>query len=799
MSERAAQRNIIGDCGRALLIVALFTYPLLAGKDFRWQNVVMHCLVSAAVLLWYVGDTRQGRQVALVRHRTLDWALPAFLGIVCIAAAGSAYKYASIVFITWLLDCLLAYWMAREAFTEKRWRWAVPVGLLAAAAVCALMGLREYVRNVMFLEGATWRIFGPLYNPNILAAYLIGPFLIAIGLISSSPEAPEQARPSRKQDVGDELQHPRYGKIALGFAILLIGPAILLTGSRAGFIALFIGAGLFALLTAGRGRGRKQTAIIGGGLLVVMLVAVLTVPPLRNRLQRSLSLDSHSAAFRYYTWLGTLDMIRDKPVLGAGPGSFEYAYPAYARTGFTRMAHQSYLQIAAEGGIGALLAAIVAGIAALWLCMGAARGRSDCAGAIAAAAGEWLAALAVHNLVDYSLYVPAVAVSAFALLGAAAGAALPAPSLSGGASRRFGGLGIVLIAIFGASCWLLAGEALTVRSGALLDARRYYDAEDSARAAVSALPISAESWEALAEVYEAQVRSPDSPFLPKAMEARQQALRRTPTSAKNYIALARLYHFKGQVDESVEYAEKAVDVYPTNPRGLAELGQLLEQVGRRADARAAYERLLKLLDGPVGKYAAVPELPDVSYAWAWAYLAEDAYAGGNAPAGTQMVYDALDLLCGRLRGEQLQFEVARKTTGKRPAGLGELDALADRIAPIVWEYPDLTNMLRLAEVRGLLGQWSTQEALLLDVAARSRSAPEQDRVLLGGIAYLQLGALYKRQGLDAKAKGAYADGLRLLREIQADALEKAITTRGRRPIGVEGLHALIESAGAEGD
>ncbi len=799
MSNESEHRDLIGDTGRALLVIALMVYPLLAGKNFRWQNLAMHVVVAAAALLWYVGEMRNGRQVVLVRHKLLDRALLVFFGIVTIAIIPSVYKYASLLFVVWLLDCLLVYWMAREAFSDEKWRLAVPVALVAAGAICALLGLREYVRTVFFTGGVTWRIFGPLYNPNILASYLIGPLLIALGLISSRQRPIDAEKEiAERPEPGDEPR-PRYGMIALGFAILLIGPAILLTGSRAGFIALVIGLGVFAFARAGRGHGRKRTALVSAGILVVILAAFFAVPPLRNRMQRTFSLDSHSVAFRYYTWLGTTDMVRAKPLLGSGPGTFEYSYPAYARAGFTRMAHQSFLQIAAEAGIAALIAALVAGIAAVWLCVKLAQGRADRTGAIAAAAAGWLVALAVHNLADYSLYVPAVAVSALALLGTAlrpTGVPVaPAVAVSG---KRWA-LAIGLLTVFGLGCWLLTGEALTARSEKLLNEGRYHAAEGSALTAVRLLDFSAESWDALAEVYETQVRGPDSIFLQKAIYARMQMFLWAPTAAKPCIALARLFQFKQLPLKALDWAQRAVEIYPTNVRGLVELAQLQEHAGHADEAKATYQRAVALLDGPVGKYPAVPELPDLSYVWAWAYLAKAAYAAGDETAGTQMLYDALLLINTRLRGEELRFELEQKTTGRRPADLVEIETMVDHVADIVWEHPSPTNKLRLAEARRRLGQWIKQETLLLEVIVRPEAGGEGEELLLRGIAYLELGRLYGQRDRDDEAKEAYSEGLRLVEQASVDAVEKGGQAAGRWPVDAERLHKLIESAETAGN
>jgi hypothetical protein len=42
------------------------------------------------------------------------------------------------------------------------------------------------------------------------------------------------------------------------------------------------------------------------------------------------------------------------PILGVGAGAFEWRYPRYASVGYTRAAHSTYLELAAEAGLPAL-------------------------------------------------------------------------------------------------------------------------------------------------------------------------------------------------------------------------------------------------------------------------------------------------------------------------------------------------------------------------------------------------------------------------------------------------------------
>ena len=68
-----------------------------------------------------------------------------------------------------------------------------------------------------------------------------------------------------------------------------------------------------------------------------------------------------SVSFRAYTWLSTIEMAKDSPILGTGPGSFKIVYPAYRRPQIfyienmhnneTQHAENEYLEQLATGGV----------------------------------------------------------------------------------------------------------------------------------------------------------------------------------------------------------------------------------------------------------------------------------------------------------------------------------------------------------------------------------------------------------------------------------------------------------------
>ncbi len=95
-------------------------------------------------------------------------------------------------------------------------------------------------------------------------------------------------------------------------------------------------------------------AIILGGLIGVLLLAVIFVEPVRLRVA-SIFADRQDSSnnFRRNVWDAVFEMIRDRPILGIGPGhnAFNKIYPLYQRPRYSALsAYSILLEIIVETG-----------------------------------------------------------------------------------------------------------------------------------------------------------------------------------------------------------------------------------------------------------------------------------------------------------------------------------------------------------------------------------------------------------------------------------------------------------------
>ena len=253
--------------------------------------MVIALLVCAAVLL---GAREVQRGLG-----GIGWLLGGFLAWNALAVARSVYLHAGLVTLGLFAGIVVAPALFASLFRDRRWRWGGWAAVAVAGALEGVIGLRDWTQTVIFGGDVGWRIFGTMFNPNVLAGYLLATLPAGVALVLAG-------RSSGRDD------RPRLGLIGAGFALLVMGAALLLTGSRAGLIGAVLGAA--TMLVTAPIRVNRRTLV---GVAVALVALMALAPPVRDRIV-SAATQSHSALFRWYTWRGTARMIAARPLLGFG-------------------------------------------------------------------------------------------------------------------------------------------------------------------------------------------------------------------------------------------------------------------------------------------------------------------------------------------------------------------------------------------------------------------------------------------------------------------------------------------------
>jgi O-antigen ligase len=204
----------------------------------------------------------------------------------------------------------------------------------------------------------------------------------------------------------------------LGAATTIMA-AILLSFSRMGFVGALFGLAAAAVALLGSRVSRRGRWVWPGAIAIVATLAFLLLPTTLLLSRFAVAADD----IRVPIWHDTVRLAGAYPLTGCGARAFQssfYAWQTIRETATINFAHCDYLQALAELGIpGFLLVIAVAGfaVASSLKATGAAAGAAE--RFLAAGCFGSLAAILLHSLVDFNMYVPANAMAAASVVGIA--------------------------------------------------------------------------------------------------------------------------------------------------------------------------------------------------------------------------------------------------------------------------------------------------------------------------------------------------------------------------------------------
>jgi O-antigen ligase len=314
--------------------------------------------------------------------------------------------------------CFLLGYFVLPRSPGERWLWTALLGgfvlMLAEGWGQRFGGLEEtrryfelYVRPQMadvpqeFIDRMTkGRVFATLFYPNALAGALL---LFLPGVLATIAGARRW-----------------FTAPARGLLVAVVAAASLAclywSGSKAGWLLMLV-LGLLALLRL------PVSARLRTGLVAALLLLGLIGFFWKHASFFEKGATSVSARFGY--WRAAVQTIEARPVLGTGPGTFYHAYQRVREPGSepTRLTHNDYLEQGSDSGLPGMVLYCILIVGAL-LCgwpgtlLGKRESRAE-EGACGLDFWIWLGVLgwALQSLVEFGLYIPALAWPAFALLG----------------------------------------------------------------------------------------------------------------------------------------------------------------------------------------------------------------------------------------------------------------------------------------------------------------------------------------------------------------------------------------------
>jgi O-antigen ligase len=423
-----------------MLCLAVVTTTLAFGTVHAWSLGIFQ-LSAALVLALWMFDAWRTRTLRVSRNFLQLPLLGLFIvGVVQIWPTGAAQDFMSALAskpastisfdpyatqsVLLQLAGLTIYFAAALSFIDSPRRLRLVVRLVIFFGfLLAIYGLMQHFVNPRTIfwvrEPPQAEPFGPYVNRHHFAGYMELTLAMPLGLLFAGA-----------------IERERMLLYAFASAIMAI--ALVMTNSRGGMLSMVCEI-LFLAIVAATALRRKQRAEfedratriraaavrigLGFAMIFAVLIGVLYYGG-EDSISRLLGTvnSADPTTGRAHFWTGTIEIIKDHPVIGTGLGSFSAVYPRYdTGNGMYRLeqAHNDYLQILSDAGI---IGAVLGLIFVFFLFRTALRRmqsndkfrRGVALGALAGCAG-----VLVHSFFDFTLHTTANALM-FLLLAALA-------------------------------------------------------------------------------------------------------------------------------------------------------------------------------------------------------------------------------------------------------------------------------------------------------------------------------------------------------------------------------------------
>jgi len=361
------------------LLILIFIRPFISSLAFPYLNSIHSLILLVFLFIWIIVKGLPLEKIKPLKYPLMFLVLALIISVVFsynkIVSIRELYKYITAIVLL-LISISLSY--------KDKIR--IIQGIALAGFIIALLAIYQYFfgfKHILDYIAKTKitdsfaldyisrrRVFFPFVTPNTLGGYLA--MIIPLTLTDKNRV----------------------------WFIIPIFFALLLTKSLGALLSIFLGLVIYFYL---RGNLEKRGIIFLFGLLVIIGLIFIT----RTATQKQHIQPIFSAVMRLNYWKETLKIIRTAPLTGVGLGNFNLIQSRYA--------HNSYLQVWAEMGI--------LGIASfLWLIVmvfkSALKNIKDSPNkpqifSLITASSVFL----IHNFVDFSFFLPEVALIWWAILG----------------------------------------------------------------------------------------------------------------------------------------------------------------------------------------------------------------------------------------------------------------------------------------------------------------------------------------------------------------------------------------------
>jgi len=408
----------------------------------HWVNWILLPLVAiGAWIIISTGTSLPWRNLALQRRRYFKWLLLLpllWLGWELLSATHTVDSALTAATLWQYFGCVVCYFIGLFLFRSPRVLNLLLVGILVAFTICLIRAVHqraEFPQDEKFLlegEHAGWTNIPPamilelkrdqtiittngvdVANPLILAKFakgrvmgtLVYPNALAGVILLLFPVSFVLALHSTKK------LRPVVRVSAITLTVALCALAFFWSGSKFGW--------LIALLITSVYLFRLQWPM-KLKIVVFAAVIVLGLGAFAVRFHTYFANGATSTTARFDYWRAAVQTTTSHPLFGTGPGTFQWPYAQLKSPDaeMARLTHNDYLEQFSDSGFpGGIIYAVWIVAALLFIGQNLWKSQNQIAFAVFLGVLGWF----IQGIGEFSLYIPALAWTAFALLGCALG------------------------------------------------------------------------------------------------------------------------------------------------------------------------------------------------------------------------------------------------------------------------------------------------------------------------------------------------------------------------------------------
>ncbi len=288
----------------------------------------------------------------------LDIPILLFLGIAIVTTLTSIYPYASKIELLKIINYVLLYYLVVNNIKDSHQVKRIATLVVIVGTSLALYGLYNYfggIEKIYTLDKKYYlgMLTSTYVNHNHIGGYFELAIPLGIGLVLANRYLPGRTRRSK-------ILPAAFISVLLIAATFIMITALVFTYSRGawiGFLGSMIALGIiisFRFKIFRDWSRLKKWGTLAVLALIIISASLLMPDKVKQRAgtmfkfqEGKVTFSAESTGGRLIVYENTLQMMKDRPILGTGLGTFIYAYPKYRPPGFRifmNAVHNDYLQ-----------------------------------------------------------------------------------------------------------------------------------------------------------------------------------------------------------------------------------------------------------------------------------------------------------------------------------------------------------------------------------------------------------------------------------------------------------------------